>query len=380
MKPLKDIKKIVTKFNVKPRPEMRSNILDEALEIQKNKQSTSDAYIWRIIMKSKITRFTAAAASIIIVTGIVLSILGTGTPTFAQVIEPILNARTVAFDPVIHDIVKDSLIRRTFSNMETILIIDLENSKMLTLNPQQNIAAYGDIEGPLKEATRSYLRLVRDIIVRLEDSPDWHVKELNLKVIDGTRAVGFHVTGGDQQLIVWADLEMAVPIRIELLRGQSVLAIFKNIEFNVPVDDSLVSMNVPDGYTLHQGELNLSDFNEQDFIETLRMWADLLLDGRFPDNLTTEEILKQVPVLGEKIDELDISDEDKMQLGMHLGRGIIFYQMLAHQREYHYGGKGVKLGDAQKAIFWYQPEGSQAWRVIYGDLSVKEVDEENLPK
>ncbi|MHC4266189.1 MAG: hypothetical protein ACYSUK_09685, partial [Planctomycetota bacterium] len=53
--------------------------------------------IWRIIMKSKITKL-AAAASIIIVTGIVLSILGTGTPTFAQVIEPILNARTVAFD------------------------------------------------------------------------------------------------------------------------------------------------------------------------------------------------------------------------------------------------------------------------------------------
>ncbi|MHC4152008.1 MAG: hypothetical protein ACYSSP_07900 [Planctomycetota bacterium] len=103
MKPLKDIKKIVTKFNVKPRPEMRSNILDEALEIQKNKQSTSDAYIWRIIMKSKITRFTAAAASIIIVTGIVLSILGTGTPTFAQVIEPILNARTVAFDLFVQD-------------------------------------------------------------------------------------------------------------------------------------------------------------------------------------------------------------------------------------------------------------------------------------
>jgi hypothetical protein len=71
MKSLKDIKKIVTKFNVKPRPEMRSKVLDEALEIQKNqnRQSTSDACTWRIIMKSRITKFATAAVIIITVLG-----------------------------------------------------------------------------------------------------------------------------------------------------------------------------------------------------------------------------------------------------------------------------------------------------------------------
>jgi len=39
----------------------------------------------------------------------------------------------------------------------------------------------------------------------------------------------------------------------------------------------------------------------------------------------------------------------------------------------------VKLGDASKAIFWYQPKDSEIWRVIYGDLSVKDVNEEDLP-
>ena len=67
MKLLKDIKKIVTKFNVKPRSEMRSKVLDEALEIQKNQsqQSTSDICTRRIIMNSKLTKF--AAATVIIV-------------------------------------------------------------------------------------------------------------------------------------------------------------------------------------------------------------------------------------------------------------------------------------------------------------------------
>ncbi len=69
MKSLKDIQKLARKFNVKPRPEMRSKILEEALEIQRNRkqQSTSGTYIWRSIMKSKITKFAAAAVIIIAV-------------------------------------------------------------------------------------------------------------------------------------------------------------------------------------------------------------------------------------------------------------------------------------------------------------------------
>ena len=67
MKALKDIKKIVSQFNVKPGPEMRSKVLDEALKIQRNRkqQSTSGTYTWRIIIKSKMTKFATAAVIII---------------------------------------------------------------------------------------------------------------------------------------------------------------------------------------------------------------------------------------------------------------------------------------------------------------------------
>jgi len=69
MKSLQDIQKIVAKFNVKPGPEMRSKVLDEALEIQRNQnqQSISDTKlnIWRIIMKSPITKLATAAVVVI---------------------------------------------------------------------------------------------------------------------------------------------------------------------------------------------------------------------------------------------------------------------------------------------------------------------------
>jgi len=72
MKSFKDIKKIVTKFNVKPRPEMRSKILDEALDIQRNKsrQNISGTYTWRTVMTSKIIKY--AAAAVIITAGIIV--------------------------------------------------------------------------------------------------------------------------------------------------------------------------------------------------------------------------------------------------------------------------------------------------------------------
>jgi hypothetical protein len=37
-----------------------------------------------------------------------------------------------------------------------------------------------------------------------------------------------------------------------------------------------------------------------------------------------------------------------------------------------YAGKEVKLGDAAAAVFWYKPAGAKSFRVIHGDLTVKE--------
>ena len=67
MKSLKDIKNSVRQFNVNPRSEMRSKVLDEALKIHRNRKqaSTSDKYTWRTIMKSRRAQFAAAAVAVL---------------------------------------------------------------------------------------------------------------------------------------------------------------------------------------------------------------------------------------------------------------------------------------------------------------------------
>jgi len=344
------------------------------------------------IMNSKITKLAAAAAIIVAVLA-GLHFVGNpfgATVTFAEVIEPILNARTVIFDfvvgseetgPLMHDIVVGPKIRRTFSNMDTILIIDLDNAKMLTLDPKSKGAAYIDIEGPLREGTRNFVEFVRNIVTKVKDHPDdMPVQELGQRDIDGRKAVGFFVRGQNEEVTIWADAETATPIRIELLLGQTSY-ILKNIEFDVPVDESLVRMDVPAGYTLSDKEFDMTQFTEQDFVTTLRFWAEHLLNGSFPQSLNVEDLMKLTPQVAEKIDQLDISEEQKMQLGMTFGRGFVFFQQLGPNGvDWHYAGDGVKLGDAEKAIFWYQPKDSETYRVIYGDLSAKDVAPEDLPK
>ena len=368
---------------------MNRIVREQNVRLKAAQKATAGLKLRRIIMKSSITKM-AAAAVIIIAVLIGMHFIGnpfTATVTFAKVIEPILNARTVIFDfligdeessPVMHEIVVGSRIRRTISNLPNMTsIIDLESAKILALDTEEKTGSYIDIQGPVQEGTRNYIEFVRKVLMELKDSPE--VEELGEQEIDGQKAIGFAARGPNEEVKIWADLHTAVPIRVELRLGQ-LFVIMKNFKFDVPVDDSLVSMNVPEGYTLEQTEVDFTGATEQDFIESLRIWADVLMDGQFPEAIGTENTMKQVPLLGEKLAPLDLQDDEKKQLGMKFIRGMLFLQIYERQDKWHYAGQGVKLGDASKAIFWYQPEGSETWRVIYGDLSVEDVSPEDLPK
>ena len=50
------------------------------------------------------------------------------------------------------------------------------------------------------------------------------------------------------------------------------------------------------------------------------------------------------------------------------------------ESKWHYAGKGVKLGAADRPIFWYKPAESENYQVIYADLSTKEVAPVDLPE
>ena len=340
-------------------------------------------------MKSKISKLAAAA---VIIVAVLVGIHHFGGPidgasiAWADVVKPILNAKGAIFDtivgeegkdPVIHDMIMGSRIRRTLQGADGVSIIDLETSKVLTLDPKEDKAVYVDMKGLPR--IPNYLEQIQNIITELQDTPGFVIEELGEIQIEGQTAIGFKATHPKIQLTIWADTETALPVRIELQVGQ-MHAICKNIQFDVDMDEELFSMEVPEGYTLHQIELDLFGSTEQDFIEGLRIWAELLGDGYFPASVAVEEYIRQTPMIQKKFEQLELSDEEKLQLGLKLSRYLLFIRFFKGEGKWHYAGNGIKLGDAETAIFWYRPKDSETYRVIYGDLTIEDAAPEDLPQ
>jgi hypothetical protein len=355
-------------------------IQEQNVRLKTASKASEGLKLRRLIMRSSITKMAATAVIIIAVLIGVFS-LTEGTVTFADVVKPILTARTLILDiivgdkdtsPVIHETIVDSRVRRVISTQEHIInIFDPDGGKMLTLSTEGKIAIYTDIQGQLQEQTRDYVAFLRKIIADLQNNPDFEAKELGEKEFDGQKVIGFST----DEFTIWADAETALPVRIEFQSPLSI--VFKNFQFNVPVDESLVSMDVPNGYTEQKKVFDMGTSTEQDLVECLRIWAEVLLNGKFPEAIGMEELMNQLPQIEARLAESVVSAEEGTQKGITLAKGMLFIMGLKNQ---HYAGNGVKLGEADKAIFWYQPEGAGTCRVIYGDLSVKEVSEENLPK
>jgi hypothetical protein len=355
---------------------------------QSQKHTTPFGVFRRTIMKSPITKFAAAA---VIIVGVLIAMhfvgISTTPVTFADVIQPILNAQTAEFDiivgedeqgPVIHDLVKGSRIRRTLSSMEdNVSIIDLESGRILTITISKKEAVYVDLEG--LPSMPNYMEVLRNIINMLQDSPHFEVEELGQQEIQGRSVIGFRAVHPKAEITIWADSETALPVHIEQIEPQ-LKVVCKNVKFDSPMDDSLFSMDVPDGYKLQQVELDLLGSTEQDFIEGLRIRAEVLGDGQFPESVAVEDYIKEAPAIEKKMGELGLSDEEETELGMKLTRHLLFIRFFRGQGRWHYAGNGVKLGDGDTPIFWYQPEDSETYRVIYGDLSVEDVEPGNLPQ
>jgi hypothetical protein len=238
-------------------------------------------------------------------------------------------------------------------------------------------AVYIDLKGlpPIP----NYIDRLRNLIAKLQEHPEFTVEELGQQEIAGQKLIGFRAKHPKAELTIWADPQTALPIRIEHVEGQ-MKAICKNMQFDVPMDDSMFSMEVPEGYKQQQTQIDLQGSTEQDFIEGLRIRAELLGDGQFPDGVAVEDYIKQAPAIGKKIEEMKLAKEKETELGMKLSKHLLFIRFFKGEGKWQYAGKGVKLGDADKPIFWYRPKDSQTYRVIYGDLRVEDVAPENLPQ
>jgi hypothetical protein len=248
---------------------------------------------------------------------------------------------------------------------------------MLTLEHDKKTAVTIELAG--LEGVENYLQRLQNLVVKLQESSDFSVDNEGLQEIDGIEYVVFVAQGNDQTITIWADPETAVPARIEHKTPNMQIAC-ENMQFDIELDEARFSMEVPEGYVTRDAGIDFKDSSESSFVETLRIWAEIIEDGHFPESIALEDVVKMGPKFGQGMKRAGLTEEQQIEIATRWGQGFVFIRFFKGQGEWHYAGQGVKLGDAGKAIFWYQPQDSETWRVIYGDLRVEDVAAENLPQ
>jgi hypothetical protein len=158
-----------------------------------------------------------------------------------------------------------------------------------------------------------------------------------------------------------------------------------DIRFNVDLPDELFAITPPEGYTRLELEVDASEPSEDDLIEFLRLFSRLTVDNTFLPTLNPAELPNVVMEMAKAgkfgPDQPTAEDEGFVHAtAMKTTRAMMFVMKLPAGSNSHYAGENVKYGDAETPIFWYQPAGSQTYRVIYGDLSVKDVAPSDLPE
>jgi hypothetical protein len=393
MQPADDIRRLIDEARITPSPQVDRRLLADALEdLEKRRQERAACprpAVWRIVMRSKMTKLAVAAA---IVAAVLIALpffspFGS-TVTFAQAIQPILNANSAILDiimgeekegvPVIHDMIMGSRIRRSVGGVsDEVSIIDLQTMRVLSLAEAKKEAVYIDLKG--LPQIPNYLDNLKNVFTELQNSPHFAIEDLGTRQIDGREAVGFLAKHPRAEITLWADAKTGLPVRIEQKEGQ-LNVVVKNLQFDVPMEDALFSMDVPEGYHQQQVQLDLFGATEADFIAGLRILAEKVNDGQFPAGVSVDDYLKQGMTIQKRFDELGLSTDEQTALGMSLSKHLLFLRFYKGEGKWYYRGQGVKLGEAEKAIFWYRPKDSRTYRVIYGDLHVEDVAPENLPE
>jgi len=250
---------------------------------------------WRWIMRSPVSRVSAAAVFVLAITGVAFWFHGAGVRrTFADFVAPILEAKSIKFKtttelkgqpPMTGEtmVIPPARMRNEMemSDKSTMVMIwDWDQGKALCLTTAAKQAtvlnfANGPKDNVPKNSFREFLSLLLDA---QGDKPDFKREPLGEKEIDGRQVVGYRLTRGGEVYNFWGDPKTGQPVLIE-----QTMAMFPNTKttmsdfvFNLDMDESLFSTEPPAGYAVqNMGKIDVSPAEEKDLIETFREYSQL---------------------------------------------------------------------------------------------------------
>lgn len=390
-------------------------------------QALNKHNIWSLIMNSKITKLSIAAV-IVIAAIIGFSQFGNDiditTPSYASVLEEILKTKDVIFTQIINDytstkhfVSKHSLLRYESREGGNYSIMDFVNCRDMHVNTEQKKVLLTQRVGrPASNGYCNYLGWVRD----LHETQGQYIGQEEFK----GQLVDVFVVQSDpyEKYTLWVDPSTNLPLQVkqeqfpniekdivfpimslspadfadesevDKFRNQSssicissgrgsgmgisekTTILMKDFQWNAELDMSLFSFDVPEGYTVEEKELDVTEPDEKVLVDVLAFWAEIN-DGQFPadiDDLGDPNIVK--PLLKKAYDkDGDVKaefDTACKQMNKILS-ALYFVQQNKVAGSWEYTGADVQYGDAESIIYWFKADNSEEYTIIYGDLTIK---------
>lgn len=296
--------------------------------------------------------------------------------------------------------------------LAAVQILSHDEAKMLTLEPEGKTAMILDLSGLPKNPRQE------TIIESFKKLPDDVAVFQGPETIDGVPTLKYVYDMSGMSYIVWIREDSKMPLKIQM--ADHVDAELAKLHFTMTdfvwdaeVDESLFTLEPPDGYTLKEQNIDFSRGTVEDLVALLRFYA-LMNNGNFADawNALTPATIGKLMTLPEGTDDEkktfatkqiaaafgkraeDLSEEQQDALTTEFQQvaiaGSVYFSRLLEANDWHYQGKGVALGETEKIVAWWSPKNdqddadasaeSQTAQVLYGDLRIKELPVDQLPK
>jgi len=291
-----DIEKFIKKTGLETKTEMNEVVRNRIFRaFEKSKQTKSaltGQKIWRIIMKSNITKLAAAA---VIIVAVILGLTITGGPDIAsvvwgEVIEKVEQIPALTFDMTVEisytennklSLQSENYVAGDYGTKSSIYM----NGELFVLKyrlPRKNLAyeirpkdkTYIRIELPDRQAAkgqdpddpRTWLKMILS-----GDYTELGRDNINGVDVEGIECNPAEMVGDENGVMrLWVDVEINLPVRIELeklgMEGGQMRPhkfVMENFQWNVELDESVFEPNIPDDYKLREMQREVQKSSQQ---------------------------------------------------------------------------------------------------------------------
>jgi hypothetical protein len=430
VRPAENINELIKKLQLKASADLDRRVhedISRALtEPKKTKSALPEPNIWRIIMKSPITKLaTAAVVFIACVIGLsVWRTTGSGI-ALADVLAQIEKVKSVRWQWSYKVTGGGPNTYKPYNEMRITWLTSQEygsKSNWENVDPNGKWSQYVERYFLPQKKTWIFIYPTEKIYIcqELEDAEVEQMQyninagnylkdilqskyeSLGKSTMDGVEVAGFRITdpndffklGENQQVDskIWVDVKTLLPVRYDILASAEVdkmvdrlihHIVMHDFQWDVPVDAAEFEPPISDGYTFKV--IKLPPSNEETAIQGLKLWVELF--DKYPENISDADL--RLTEKSKTPAALRLQEEIK---GLTEGEIIIkladfriplrglarFYVLLLHdKKDPAYYGKAVTPKDANKVLMRWKVSDNE-YRVIFSDLHAETVTPEKL--